>query len=313
MGLFGSIGNLVSKATTTVTNVAKNTFSALPVVLSSPVKSIAAVISPTKTFKEVETKFYSQPKATQVAQTVIGGVSIGVGGAAVKAATGIIKSGAVVSTVSNVAKSLIPTTTTGKVAAVVATPVVIGAISSQPVEVAKKVVEAPSQLSNFGSNVANLAINPTVENVKTVVAENPIIAAGAALVVGGAAVKAISPVVGGLLQREAIEDQTKSLTKAIEESKTDIPKTLDTVKTEGKTPVPITATHTQPLVKPEDTATVPNTEPLFASTKSTVAASSKKKKRKLTPTVRQNVNILVQNRNNAISERIIKEKILNIA
>ncbi len=91
----------------------------------------------------------------------------------------------------NVAKSLIPSTTKGKVIAAIATPVIAGAIAQQPKEIGKAIIKAPKELANFGGDVANLLVDPSIENLKELVSESPIITSGlaaAGLIAGGSAV-----------------------------------------------------------------------------------------------------------------------------
>lgn len=78
--------------------------------------------------------------------------------------------------------------TSAKVISIVATPVVVGAVVENP-KIAVEAAKTPSKLANFGSNASALLANPSVDNLKTLVKENPVIAAGTALagaaVVGG--------------------------------------------------------------------------------------------------------------------------------
>ncbi len=61
--------------------------------------------------------------------------------------------------------------------------------------------------------MASFVANPSLETAKEIIKESPVISAGVGLVVGGGAVKVVAPVVGGYLQSEAIQEQTKAIEK----------------------------------------------------------------------------------------------------
>lgn len=291
MGLLSSIGNIASKVITAVTptkekisnvgavlNAALNPFSKSTVVanVSNPVLKTA-----------LET-VANHPYATA---------------AVVAAPVAIAKSPAVREVVKRAAGSIVPTSTIGKVATVAAIPAVAGAVATKPLESAKALISAPENLANFGSNAATLISEPTKENLKTLINENPIISSGVALGAGAAIVSVAAPVVGGLLTREAIKDQTDIIAKAIGESNP-MPTSSGQVLTSSPTAsaVPVT----------------PETKPLIATAGGGSTSTSKRRKRTpktpLMPSVRQNVNILVQNKSSSVgikqTKRYINKEIL---
>lgn len=74
------------------------------------------------------------------------------------------------------AKSLIPKSVTGKIAAAAAVPIVAGVVASNPIASFNAVAQAPSSFANFGYNVGDFAQNPSVEGAKKIFRENPIVA-----------------------------------------------------------------------------------------------------------------------------------------
>jgi len=81
----------------------------------------------------------------------------------------------------NAAKSVFTALpTSAKAVSILATPVVVGAVVQNP-QIAVEAAKTPSKLANFGSNASALLANPSVDNLKTLVKENPLISTGAAL------------------------------------------------------------------------------------------------------------------------------------
>jgi len=109
-----------------------------------------------------------------------------------------------------VAKTLVPKTAKGVIASAVAIPVAASVLTKSE-KARSAVLDAPSSLSNFGTNIATVIENPSVATAKQVFTDNPIIAGGAvAAAVGGAAL-ALAPVIASTRQTEAIQEQTEQI------------------------------------------------------------------------------------------------------
>lgn len=200
MGLLSNIGSGITQALNTLT-----------VGFVHPIKTAEAIISKDKTIQGVIEEHFAQPLPTQISQTLLstaGYATALIGGGAIATAA---KAGTIKTAVVQGAKSLIPTTTKGKVVAAVAAPVVVGAISKQPVASLKFVAKAPGELSQFGGDVATFATNPSLESAKQIIKESPVISAGAGLLLVGGAAKAIIPAIATTRQTEAIQEQTKAI------------------------------------------------------------------------------------------------------
>ncbi len=117
----------------------------LSATFSHPIQTVTAIVSPTKTIKEVTEKHWEQPLSTQITQTVLatGGYVAALYGGAAIATKGLAAA----------VKTLIPATLKGKIIAGVAAPVVLGAVIESP-ELLGKAAGAPSELAQFGGDVA---------------------------------------------------------------------------------------------------------------------------------------------------------------
>lgn len=298
MGLLSSIGNKVKNS------IVGKALDTLSVAVAHPVQTIGAIISPDKTVKDVATAHFSQPLGKQITETVIGGAAlIGTvaGGAAV---AGAARAGTLAPTAISVGKSLIPETTKGKVIAAVATPVVVGAVINQPKAVAQAVAETPGNLANFGGNVANLVAEPSKENLKTLVQENPLITAGAgaaaALIVG----KGVASTVATVSNTMAVKENTKA------SQDTPLP-TVAAALPETKTSSGAVAAAPVASATP----VTPETKPLLATAGGSSTSGTRRKARKSTkPTaINQKVNILINNKSSSVgiaNKKFIKEAIL---
>jgi len=191
------------------------------------------------------------------------------------------------------AKSAIPTTLKGKVIAAVAAPVVIGVVSKAPVQTAKALIEAPSQLSEFGSGIGQLATKPSLESAKALFKESPILTGAALAAVAVVAGKGIFPAIATARQTEAIQEQTEAI------------KGVGAVL-----PTEQANYATAPVGK----STAPSV-PVTPQTQTVMAGATKKYKRKakkaiLTSRISQKVNVLVANKNTNIAKRYISKEVL---
>jgi len=203
MGLLSSIkGSIVGKALDT-----------LSAAFIKPGDTLQAVFSKDKTIDDVIKKVDSQSLTKNITSTVVNtavaaGVVVGFGAvaSAAKAGTLIPTATKVLSATANKPKLLI--------GAAVAAPVVIGAVSQNPLKAASTAANLPSDLANVGANLANLGANPSIDNLKTLVKENPVIvgtaAAGAALATGALS----AGVVSSYLNTKAVKENTLSTMNA---------------------------------------------------------------------------------------------------
>jgi hypothetical protein len=249
-----------------------------------PIKTTEAIISKDKTIQGVIKEHFAQPLPTQISQTLLSTVGYAtalIGGGAIATAA---KAGTIKTAVVQGAKSLIPTTTKGRITAAIAAPVVVGAISKQPVASLKFVAKAPGELSQFGGDVASFATNPSLESAKQIIKESPVISAAAGLVIVGGAAKAIIPAIATARQTEAIQEQTEAikgvsaLPAATKEEKAISvmpaqPATLAQTQTISKTSVRV---HRKPRIKEK---------PLNVSQRVNVIVSNNKTEKKYLNTI----------------------------
>lgn len=269
MGLLSSIGKGLSKA-----------LDYISAPLAKPVttftKGISAGAAEVKTQRETGLTLGQGAKQIGV---ILGTTAVAAGAvlAAAPAASTGAAGAAVRSAVVSTAKAAVPTTTKGKVIAAVAAPVVIGAVVREPAAAAKVISQAPSQLAQFGGDVAQFATNPSVDTAKQIIKESPVISAAVGVAVAGAAAAAILPAVSSARQTSAIKEQTEVL-------KDGSISVVDKSKGYFDTP----ATNESPIPQ------LPQTKTISAGT-----TAKKKRKKKAAPQVQnisQRVNIAIANR-----------------
>ena len=100
---------------------------------------------------------------------------------------------------------------TAKLATVVAAPVVVGAVVSNP-GLVSKAGKAPSDLARFGSDLGEFAEDPTLSGAKQILSNSPLISGGIAL--GGAALigGGIAGTLATIANTSAIKKNTQSST-----------------------------------------------------------------------------------------------------
>lgn len=265
----------------------------LSVTLAHPIEVAKAAINPNVKVSTLANEF-AQKSPTQASKEIILG-TVGIattilGGAALGTAA---KAG----TLATAAKTLIPATAKGKVIAAVAAPVVIGAVVQEPAAAAKAIANTPSALANVGGNIAKVAANPTLENVKELVTENPVILAGAAIIGTGVAAKTILPAIAVSRQTAAIEEQTK----AIQDT---------TYSTQ-----PVQLVQVPAVSKAIEADTRTPTQPVTPATHTPTATTKAKKKRKAQksqiPSISQRVNVIVSNKSNSVGmKNYLKREVL---
>jgi hypothetical protein len=195
-------------------------------------------------------------------------------------------------------KSIIPSTAKGKVLTVLAAPVVAGAVINQPGKTADLLINAPSSLSNFGGNVANFAANPTIENIKTIIAENPLISGGVAAGVVIAGASAIIPAITTSRYIGAVNEQTEAIRE----------QTASNLTSSGV----LVGSSTQYA---SETPITPATQTVQAGGTRTSTSRKKRSSKAIIPSVSQKINVVVSNRANSTgikqTKRYLNNRILN--
>lgn len=283
MGLLSDIGFGIAKAI----NVGLETAT---VALAHPIKTIAAAISPTKTVAQVADEFFAQPVSKQLTQVAIGGASV----AATTVGVGAVAKAASAGTLATSAAKLIPVTTKGKIIAAAAIPVTAGAVISNPVQTAKAVATTPQSLANVGANIGTLIKDPSIENVKSLVTENPVIVGGAVAAAALVGATKIIPAIATARQTEAIQEQTKAI--------------------EGATGLVVERGTTSDIVNipAQNNAPIPQTPQTsqISPTTSTTRRKKSKSSKVIPQNISQKVNVIVSNDNRRATKNYIKERVL---
>jgi hypothetical protein len=176
------------------------------------------------------------------------------------------------------------------VIAAVAAPAVYGVVKQTGTfESAKAIAKAPSELAQFGGDVANLAQNPSLESAKQLIQESPIISTAVAAAGALALGKALVPAVVATQQTSAIKEQTEAIKGA----------------TAGYVVSPSGTEGVLPL-----SPSVPVTPPT-----KTVEAGTQRRRRRIkakttTGNITQRVNVLVSNRNAIATKKYIRRNVL---
>lgn len=271
------------------------------VALAHPIKTAYAAVSPKATINEVIESHFSQPLSTQITQTILGTAGIATtiaGGAAISSA---VKAKGVLS----VAAKLIPATTKGKVVAAVATPIVTGAVVSQPKKAFEIATSAPGELAQFGSDVGNLIADPSLKTGTQVIKESPIISGLLGAVALGGIIKGVAPLVSGAI----LTHETKKQTEILEE--------IGAGST-SKNPPDVIYTST-PIYAADGSAAAPAAAaaaPQTAQTKTLTTpkkTGGKRKKQAIHPSINQRVNVIVSTRSSSIgiNKKYLRERIFN--
>lgn len=205
------------------------------------------------------------------------------------------------SAAASVVKSLVPASTTGKIAAVVAAPVVVGAVIQNPTGAFNTAASAPSNLVNFGGNISKVVSSPSIENVKELVTENPLLTAATAAAGGVVLSKGVTAAANII----ATERNTRALETAANNVTSTAPVANTSVVPEQTTKT-ATAAATTPVMA--------STAPVYASTTTTSKRRKRRPIKAAVPSVRQNLSVIVQNRQNNVriskTEKIIKKELL---
>jgi hypothetical protein len=289
MGLFSSIGNLVSKAASTVVAVGKtlvsdvkgglNLLSAVAVKPVTTVKAVASYISNPSTatankvvsaVKTVENRSAGQNIVSTVVNTGVAAAAvIGAGAAATEiAAVGIVPA------ITSVVQKLVPTTVKG---ALVETGLIAGGIVATSAvmssdKIQNAVEDLPSNLAGFGAGIGKTIQEPTLENGLALLKEHPGLSAAAAaalLVAAGYGVATVANIISNYQNTSAVRANTAA---------TNASSILPSTQPASTTVTPVTP------------ATVPLASDKL-TTKATTKKKAKKKKKKVTKKVKKKKSV----------------------
>jgi len=308
MGLLSSIKSGIVKTATAAGKTIAKVLDTTSVSLAHPLKVAAAVVSPTKTVAQVQKEFDAQSLTKKVTQIVTGtaGIAATVGGVAATGALGAAaKAGKAATVVKSVGAALIPSTTKGKViATAIAIPAVPALISSP--KLVEKVVTAPSELAQFGTDVGKLAQDPSIAGLKQLVKESPIITTAAA--VGTVAVVGLGT--AGLISTISNTMATKEATKALKEaSASPAPDRYLPTADEG---IPPRAKEIPAVVSPPAPQSLAETQTIPLDTE-TSTRKRRRQKKKVVPNINQRVNVIVSNRASSVGIKQTKRYLNRIA
>jgi hypothetical protein len=261
--------SFVSKPVAAVLNFAT-------VATNSPIATVKAITQGGNSYNNLVTESFNRPVQEQVLNTV---VNTGIAAGAVLTAGTSVGRTAVI--------ALLPKTPLGVVAAVPAALVGGSFIFNEPETAKDLAIDTTTGLINVGKNLGELVKEPTLENFKELVTDNPVLIGGAALAIGGAAAIAGAGIVSNILNREAVKENTEAI---LNSNNNNLPLT-QTKKVDALAPIlPIT----------------PQTQTLTKTT------TTKRKKKKINPpmNISQKVNVMVNNKNSSVGIRV-PQKYLN--
>jgi hypothetical protein len=245
-----------------------------------------------------------QDKTFKNLVNVVGGGLVAAGAvvAAPIIAESVASAGGSGAVLKKVATSLIPTTTKGKLIAAAVVPVVASAVINKP----SLLVTTPSSILNFQSNAGKLIANPSIENAKTLLTENPVVST----LVGAGAVAAVGGGIG--LAANTIATFTNS--QATKEN-TNAGLVAESQATSNDSGITVTDSSGEMYkVLP-----APETGPTSAVTheiKTTTSTKRKKRSVKALPqNISQKVNVLVNNKSSSVgikqNKKYINERLFN--
>lgn len=177
----------------------------------TPSTAIGNVI--TAGLEKVTGKKYGRTTAAELSSTTAGKVlGTAIAGTAVALTAAAAATIPIVSTAAkSVGSKAVSVAKANPIKTAIAVPLITGAVISQPAAVAKAVVQTPVNLGNVGANIATLAAEPSLENLKTLVVENPVIV-GTGLAAGTAlGLKGIAQTAATFSQTQATKELTQTL------------------------------------------------------------------------------------------------------
>jgi len=212
-------------------------------------------------------------------KAIVGGIIVGAAAAAIAAPVAIAARGGLGVVSRSVGSAIAGSSFKTKVATAVGIPIAAGLIVNDPTRITK----APAAVLNFQGNLYEAAKNPSIQNFKDLVVENPVLAIGSTALLTGAAAAGTAAII------DAVRD--KDVDVDIPEVKfSDIPyappvqnlpafEASPSSATKAGSPIPIT----------------PETQIIGKSASSGVARRKKAKKKSVSSTPSVRVQLLNQN------------------
>ena len=262
-------------------------FSAIKNIVSKPVEAFKKTFLPSA---EVSAKRRLDTFGT-TSKTVAATVIVGTAAALIAAPSLITKAGGIKQAAATVVKAVIPKSTTGKVISAFAAPAVVGAVVGNP----KIITKTAGGIINLESNIYELLKDPSLENAKTLVTENPVIVGGlaaAGLIVTGGGIATIA----SIANTAAVKESTEATKEAVEDI------LLTETSKEKETQLPIITPGLPPAVLPTDknkgaslVPITPETQVLGKAAKSPGVTRSKSSKRAPRSSNNQNLRVNIYN------------------
>lgn len=230
------------------------------------------------------------------------------GGAAAGSASAKTIGGKAISVGAKTLPKLIPKTLGGKAIAAVAVPVGVTALIKNPGGAANTVGKAVEAQIDLGSIIADPSKEGAIEFLKEHPVTTGVVGAAAALAVG----KATTGIVSTILNTKAIKENTAA-TKEAAMGASEEKKKKKNIRVEEElpidTPEQVQPTQTGYTVTDKSGEFKPAETPVLPATNEITEGETKKKRRYrkhkvVTPSIRQNVNVVVKN--NAVGIRATK-------
>jgi hypothetical protein len=184
------------------------------------------------------------------------------------------------------------------IASAIAIPAIVGTIVRSPNQAINTVANAPSNIAQFEKDIYTVAKEPTIENLLNIPKNSPIISTGLGILGAVAVTKAVSLPLA-LAANNILDDKSEATKLPV------APESPSLVPEQTKGALPAAASISEVPITPE-------TKPLIATAGS--GTTTKRRKRaaikQTIPSMRQNLNVFIQNRNSHIVERVINSRIL---
>jgi len=195
-------------------------------------------------------------------------------------------------------KAALPTTlkkqVTAGAAAVVAVPAAAGVIVGSPKKSLEVIGNAPSNVANFATNIFTTAKTPSLSNIKTTIAENPLLSAATIAIPSIALTKGLA---GVLITEKALSGNDTGIIGANDF----VPKDLDN-SLPSQTTIPSKSLDTN-----TSTPKIPETTTI--TTGNGLTKAKKRKKKSILPmNISQKVNVLVNNKSYSVNRKIFKQQ-----
>ncbi len=269
---------------------------AVPVTIGNLIGSGLEKVGIVKNYEKTTIKEASETKFGKVLGTAITGVGAATGIAAVGASAAATATAAKLG--KGIGSTALGVVKKNPITTAIAAPIVYGAIKENPREAAQVLVKAPGNLANFGSNVSDLIVDPSLEKAKETITENPILSAVIPTLAAAPLVRSVLPVVTNLQTQKKIENLKEDLSKNV----TAAPTTSNQVQT-----IPATTGSSPTATSP----VLPQTQTITATTGSASTKKKKTSRKPLQSKISQSVRVNVVGVSSA--NRITKKYLNTIA